>query len=354
MTVSGGSGAGIPGSLLQSPHPVSQARTAAPGRWAEVGVCGTQPWLGRGGRGVANTSPPHCPGLIRNTRASRSFPYQTLEGDRHSGTDDLTDNHNCILPLTSGPRRLTPAEHLPYCRNGPCLPQLVRTQVYEGTHCYDPHLTDKKTEVGRGEQALLRSLRRQSQDADPGCGPRALRRMSARTLTSSALLEPLYARARGPVAASGPQRRLTPAQLSFPPVGVDRNEPPVVQSWVLPSGLPEVGRGEPWMGSSGNLSYSFLCVCRALSQQRWGQAEAKWLLALCPEGAQMPVGGRPQAHGPLGCGRGCSCPCLAVQRSMDLTQAMPCSANSEQCGGQSPVLGSWAGASPQLRRWPAV
>lgn len=43
------------------------------------------------------TSPPDFPVIIRNTRASCSFPYQKLEDDRHSDTDDLNGNHNnCI------------------------------------------------------------------------------------------------------------------------------------------------------------------------------------------------------------------------------------------------------------------
>lgn len=124
---------------------------------------------------------------------------------------------------------------------------------------------------------------------------------------------------KGASGSEWPTEKTDACSPVIPTSGGGQKRTPVVQSWVFPSGLHEVGRGEPWMGSSGNLSYSFPCVCRALSQQRWGQAEAKWLLALCPEGAQMSVGGRPQAHGPLGCGRGCSCPCLPVQPSTDLT-----------------------------------
>lgn len=77
------------------------------------------------------------PVIIRNTRTSGFSPYQTLEGDGHSDTDDLTTNHsNCIQHLTSGAEWLTFLEHLPCGRQVLCLPQPVRTHAYKSRHYY--------------------------------------------------------------------------------------------------------------------------------------------------------------------------------------------------------------------------
>lgn len=92
---------------------------------------------GSRGGGDDEYIPTTRPVIIRNTRTSGFSPYQTLEGDGHSDTDDLTTNHsNCIQHLTSGAEWLTFLEHLPCGRQVLCLPQPVRTHAYKSRHYY--------------------------------------------------------------------------------------------------------------------------------------------------------------------------------------------------------------------------
>lgn len=96
----GGDAAGVPGGLLQSPHPASQPHLGKVGTDRVMWRTAQSSGAGRGG--MMNMAPPDCPVILRNARASYSFPYQTLEDDGHSDTDDLSGNHNnSIQQLTS-------------------------------------------------------------------------------------------------------------------------------------------------------------------------------------------------------------------------------------------------------------
>lgn len=163
----------------------------------------------------------------------------------------------------------------------------------------------------------------------------------------------------GASSSKWPTEKTVPAPLSFPPVGVERHVPhptPVVQSWVFSSGLPEVGgKGRAW-GFSGVCVPQLLKCLQGTRPAKVGTGRRKMAPGSLPRGGPDAVSASPQAQGPLGCGRGCSRPCLPGEPGMDLMQALPCSANSATVGGRGRARcwGSWARGPPRLHYWPAA
>lgn len=141
-----------------------------------------------------------------------------------------------------------------------------------------------------------------------------------------------------------PTEKTVPAQLSFPPAGVERNVPhptPRVRSWVFSSGLPEVGgKGRGW-GSSGVCVLQLPKCLQGTRPAKVGTGRRKMAPGSLPTGGPDARECQASGTGTLGLWKGMFPPLSTrgAQRGFNAGIALFCKFCYSWGGGQSPVLG---------------
>lgn len=156
-----------------------------------------------------------------------------------------------------------------------------------------------------------------------------------------------------------PTEKTVPAQLSFPPAGVERNVPhptPRVRSWVFSSGLPEVGgKGRGW-GSSGVCVLQLPKCLQGTRPAKVGTGRRKMAPGSLPTGGPDARECQASGTGTLGLWKGMF-PLLSTrgaQRGFNAGIALFCKFCYSWGGAEPGARGPGPGNPPRLHYRPAA